>query len=220
MADVKLHGFWFSPFVLRVVWTLKVKGIPYEYIEEDPANKTPQLLEYNPVHKKVPVFVHDGKPVCESIIIVEYIDEIWSQNPLVPADPYERAIARFWVRYIDDMISAVLLPLCRSNDIAEREEIIKEIWARFRVIEERCSGDQKKFLGGDTFNIVDIAFGSFARFILALEDMFEVKILEAERFPHLHTWFNNFMDVPAIRDNHPDQEKLVACIMFMRDKLR
>ena len=89
---------------MRVAWTLKLKGIPYEYIEEDRFIKSPQLLQYNPVHKKTPVLVHAGKPICESMIIVEYIDEIWPQNHLVPADPYYRAQARFWVTYADQMV--------------------------------------------------------------------------------------------------------------------
>ncbi|XP_057422668.1 probable glutathione S-transferase [Lotus japonicus] len=218
MADLKLHGFWYSPFTFRVLWTLKLKGIPYEYKDEDRFNKSPQLLEYNPVHKKVPVFVHDGKPICESMIIIEYINELWPQNSLVPADPYEKAVARFWVAYIDDMFSAVVRPLYRSNGSEERGEIIKDMWGRFRVIEDQCLGDHKKFLGGDTFNIVDIAFGSFVKFLVAVGDVVEVEILEAERFPRLHMWFNNFMDVPAIRDNTPDHEKLVACLKSLKEQ--
>jgi glutathione S-transferase len=54
------------------------------------------------------VLVHDGKPICESMIIVEYIDEIWPQNSLLPADPYDRAQARFWVKYVDEMVKNCL----------------------------------------------------------------------------------------------------------------
>ncbi|KAF8391043.1 hypothetical protein HHK36_023343 [Tetracentron sinense] len=32
----------------------------------------------NPVHKKIPVLIHNGKPISESLIIVQYIDEIYS----------------------------------------------------------------------------------------------------------------------------------------------
>jgi len=216
---VKLHGFWYSPFTLRVVWTLNLKGIPYENIEEDRFNKSPLLLQYNPIHKKTPVLVHDGKPICESMIIVEYIDEIWPQNSLLPADPYDRAQARFWVKYVDEMFSAIAA-LHHSKIGEEREKARENLWERLGVIEDQCLDDQKKFSGGDTINIVDIALGSFIKFIEVQEDMFEVKILQSERFPRLHLWFNNLKDVPVIKENTPDQEKLVAFLNPLIEKIK
>ncbi|XP_057422669.1 glutathione transferase GST 23-like [Lotus japonicus] len=219
MADLKVHGFWFSPYTWRVIWTLKLKGMPYEYIEEDNSNKSPQLLKYNPVHKKVPVLVHAGKPICESMIIVEYIDELWSQNSLVPADPYEKAVARFWVRYVEDMISAAAAQVfSNANGSEEQQRVINDIWQGFRVIEDQCFGNHKKYFGGDTLNTLDIAFGSFVKILVGLGDVFEVKMLPAESFPRLHTWFNNFMDVPIIRDNSPDHEKLVSTLKYFMEK--
>ncbi|KAF2323344.1 hypothetical protein GH714_034791 [Hevea brasiliensis] len=56
----------------------------------------------NPVHKQIPVLIHNGKPICESMIIIKYIDEVWNDRaPLLPSDPYQRAHARFGADYID-----------------------------------------------------------------------------------------------------------------------
>ncbi|CAL1384390.1 unnamed protein product [Linum trigynum] len=83
MADLKLLGTWPSPFRYRVIWALKLKGIDYEYIEQDLSNKTPLLLQSNPIHKKIPVLIHGERPISESMIILQYLDESFSRNMLL-----------------------------------------------------------------------------------------------------------------------------------------
>ncbi|KAL4014797.1 hypothetical protein IC575_027015 [Cucumis melo] len=68
---VKLLDFWPSMFGMRVRIALAQKGVAYEYVEEDLRNKSPLLLQMNPIHKKIPVLIHNGKPICESSIIVQ-----------------------------------------------------------------------------------------------------------------------------------------------------
>jgi glutathione S-transferase len=105
-GGLKLLGLTVSPFVIRVRMALQLKGIGYEYVEQDLFIKGELLLMCNPVHKKVPVLIHDGKPICESLAIVQYVDEVWAATgtSILPADPYERAHARFWAAYADSKV--------------------------------------------------------------------------------------------------------------------
>ena len=64
--ELKLLGTWASPWVSRVKLALNLKGLSYEYIEQDLDEKSVLLLASNPVHKKVPVLIHNGKSFCES----------------------------------------------------------------------------------------------------------------------------------------------------------
>ncbi|KAM0863419.1 hypothetical protein ACQ4PT_044606 [Festuca glaucescens] len=73
--ELKLLGSWASPYVARVKLALHLKGVHYSYAEEDLADKSDLLLRSNPVHKAVPVLIHNGRPVCESQVIMQYLDE-------------------------------------------------------------------------------------------------------------------------------------------------
>ncbi|MFS8003259.1 putative glutathione transferase [Helianthus anomalus] len=50
---------------------------------------------------KVPVLVHNGNPISESVVILEYIDEVWKVVPISPQHAYEKAQTRFWARFVD-----------------------------------------------------------------------------------------------------------------------
>ncbi|GFY90577.1 glutathione S-transferase tau 3 [Actinidia rufa] len=131
VQEVKLLGAWPSAFVQRIKWALNLKGIEYEYLEQDLFNKGTLLIQCNPVHKKVPVLIHNDRPIAESLIILEYLDETWKNRPLLPQDPYQRAMARFWAKFVDDKVCT--LPSYLGTD--------PEPWD----IERICSYIAKKF---------------------------------------------------------------------------
>lgn len=102
---VVLLDLWASSFAMRVKIALAEKGIEYESIQQNLFYKSPALLEMNPIHKKVPILIHNGKPICESLNIVEYIDEVWHhESLLLPSDPYQKSEARFWADYVDKKV--------------------------------------------------------------------------------------------------------------------
>ncbi|KAK9925998.1 hypothetical protein M0R45_023254 [Rubus argutus] len=133
---VILHGRRLSPYVKRVEIALKIKGTPYEFVEEDLKNKCPLLLKYNPVHKKIPVLVHNGKPLVESFAIRDYIDETWKTGPeLLPEDPYKRAQIRFWASFLHQHFFEAWILMSKTKREAQ-EKAIKELYKKLKLLED------------------------------------------------------------------------------------
>lgn len=106
-SEVVVVDFWANGFGMRARIALEEKGIEYRYVEEDLsiAERSPLVLEMNPVYKSVPVLIHGRRPICDSLVIVQYIDEAWKVGPtLLPRDPYQRALARFWADVINKKV--------------------------------------------------------------------------------------------------------------------
>ncbi|KAG8374356.1 hypothetical protein BUALT_Bualt11G0123400 [Buddleja alternifolia] len=199
MADVKLFGFWSSPFSRRVEMALKLKGVEYEYIEEDINNKSPLLLKYNPIHKKVPVLLHNGKPIAESLIIIEYIDEVWEGPSILPQDPYERAMARFWVKLLDEIKGE------------EREKNKDEAKVHLKFLESEING--KKFFGGDTIGLVDLAANFIAHWFRVISESVGLELMTEDKFPNLRKWVDEYTNSSFVKENLPDKDKMVGFYM-------
>lgn len=84
--ETSLLDFWVSPFGMRVRLALAEKGLCYQFIEESlmTTERSPLLLKMDPVHKKIPVLFHRGRPICESLNIVQDIDEFPAASRSLP----------------------------------------------------------------------------------------------------------------------------------------
>ncbi|TMX00020.1 hypothetical protein EJD97_001537 [Solanum chilense] len=208
MGEVKLIGSSGSLFCTRVEWALKLKGVDYEYIQEDLLNKSELLIKSNPVHKKIPVLLHDDKPVVESLVILEYIDETWKGYPLLPQDPHERATARFWAKFVDDKCVIGSWEAMAMQDEGEAKiKAIESIQELYAFIEKQIEG--KKFFGGEQIGYLDLVMGWKTLWLSAMEEVGNVKLLDPEKFPSLHQWAENFKQIPIINECMPQQETLV-----------
>jgi glutathione S-transferase len=97
-AKLKLISHKLCPYVQRAVIALTEKGVPFERIDIDLANKPDWFLSISPLGK-TPVLVVDGDhAIFESAVILEYLEET-EAKPLHPSDPLRRAEHRAWIEF-------------------------------------------------------------------------------------------------------------------------
>ncbi|KAJ0980492.1 hypothetical protein J5N97_008747 [Dioscorea zingiberensis] len=211
---VVLLDFWVSPFGQRVRIALQEKCVEYEYKEQDLANKSELLLKYNPVHKKIPVLVHDGKPVCESLVIVQYIDEFWShKSPLLPSDPYCRANARFWADFIDKKIYDCGTRLWKLKGEG-KEEAKKEMIEALKLLEGELG--EKKYFGGESFGFVDVALVPFVSWFYAYETCGNFSV--EKECPKIVAWGKRCMERESVSKTLEDPKKVYEFVLVLKKR--
>ncbi|KAF7046124.1 hypothetical protein CFC21_055174 [Triticum aestivum] len=210
--DLKLLGMWASPAVLRVRLALSIKGISsYEYQEEDFDNKSELLLRSNPVHKMVPVLIHAGKPVCESTVIIQYLDEAFAGDALLPAGPHERAVARFWAAFVDDTLLKAMYQASWSKTEEEKAEGRKKVAAAMKTLDGALSdvAGGKPFFGGNAPGYVDTVLGGLLAWVRSVDVINGVKTIDPETMPLLAAWADRFGALDAVEAVMPDVDRLV-----------
>lgn len=203
-----------SMFGMRVRIALKEKGLNYEYKEQDLANKSPLLLQMNPIHKKIPVLIHNGKPICESLIIVQYIDEVWNdRNPILPSDPYQRAQARFWADYVEKKVYDAGRSIWTKK--GEEQEAAKKDFIEILKTLEGELGD-KPYFGGENFGYVDLALIPYSSWFHAYEVCGEFKI-EPE-VPKLLGWVKRCTQKESVSKSLADPQKVYEFVLYLKKR--
>ncbi|VVB01868.1 unnamed protein product [Arabis nemorensis] len=215
--EVKLLGMWVSPFSRRIEIALTLKGVPYEFSEQDITNKSSLLLQLNPVHKMIPVLVHNGKPISESLVILEYIDDTWPNNPILPQDPYDRAMARFWAKFVDQQIYVAAMKMVGKIG-EERDAAVEATRDLLKLLEKELVG--KDFLGGTSLGFVDIVATLVAFWLMRTDEIIGVKIVPVEMFPEIHRWVKNLLQNDVVKNCIPPEDEHLKYIKARMDSLK
>ena len=96
---ITLCGFAASNYYNKVKLVLLEKEIPFEEKLQWP-DRSPELLAGSPLGK-LPYVEVDGQVLCESQVIVDYLESAYPQNPLLPKDPLAAAKVRELIQFIE-----------------------------------------------------------------------------------------------------------------------
>jgi glutathione S-transferase len=105
------------PYCARARIALAEKGVEYETVVVDLANRPDWIYDKNPLGK-VPVLEEDTFVLPESDVIMEYLEERYPEPALLPADPAARAIVRLRIYRFDNALGNAYYAYRRNDDSA------------------------------------------------------------------------------------------------------
>jgi len=107
---------------------------------------TAEYRQLNP-NAVVPTLLHDGRPIIESTIIVEYLEDTFPVPALLARDPYQRAMARLWMKKVDDYLHVACNALTFAiafRPILLRKRTRDELEARFAAIPDPGTRERQR----------------------------------------------------------------------------
>jgi glutathione S-transferase len=175
-AALELISHKLCPYVQRAVIALEEKGVAFERIDIDLANKPDWFLKLSPLGK-VPVLVvttDKGEVVLfESNVICEYIEDTQASRRLHPRDPLERAQHRAWMEF-GSAILGDLWGLETTTDAAVFESKRQAVIAKFARVEAALGAGP--FFAGESFSLVDAVFAPIFRYFEVFDELADLAV--------------------------------------------
>ncbi|HVE51884.1 MAG TPA: glutathione S-transferase family protein [Ramlibacter sp.] len=154
-----LHGSAISNYHNKVKLALLEKGIPFEEKKVGLQDKGEDVLRASPLGK-IPFLTTEQGTLCESQVILDWIEAVYPEPPLLPRDPFAAAKVRELATFIDWQLEMAVRqlygmaffgtpPLSEANQARIRREIEQKIGGLKRLLK------LAPYAAGDTFTLAD-----------------------------------------------------------------
>ncbi|XP_034481161.1 pyrimidodiazepine synthase-like [Drosophila innubila] len=183
----RLYSMRFCPYAARAHLALNAKKLPHHTINVNLKEKPEWLVEVSPL-LKVPalhlVAEKDQPSLIESLIIVEYLDEKYPENPLLPKDPLQRAQDKILVERFNGVFSAFW------NVVLEGKNP-DDLWPAVDIFETELAKRGTPYFGGDKPGYVDyMIWPLFERFSVLQFTMKEEYNSNLQRWVKISAWID------------------------------
>ncbi len=203
---LKLVSFDICPYVERSRIVLLEKGLPHEIEFIDLANKPGWFLDLSPMGR-VPVLIVDDRPVFESMVINELLDELEPRPPLFPSDPVSRAEGRAWIVFANDVVmpagAAAMLAIAggaRGEALAKPLAVLSDALGKLDRQLARAAGP---YFLGPQFSLVDASYAPFLRRWRNAEGWGAEEARLLASFPKVSAWTRALLSRPSVAKAEP-----------------
>ncbi|QYE34878.1 MULTISPECIES: maleylacetoacetate isomerase [Sphingosinicellaceae] len=209
MTTRTLYGYWRSSASYRVRIALAIKGLAYDQVAINLAKGAQSGIGFKLLNPQgfVPYLIDGDTGLNQSLAIIEYLDEVYPEPPLLPGDP----IGRARVRGVAQQIACDIHPVNNlrvlnylRGPLAQPQEAV-DTWYRhwievgFEALEEIAEVATGEYLFGDTVTLADICL---------VPQMWNARRLQADiaRFPKLSAIDVRLNGLPAVAAARPERQ--------------
>ena len=178
--------------------------------EEEPWKLSPDVYKLNPAGE-LPIFVSDGQVISGQYPICEYLEDISSENRLLPQNPGEKAECRRLMAWFDEKFyREVYRNIAQekvfkrfSQGLAPDSKILKIGLNNLKFHLEYIDwlSERRNYLGGTEFSLADI---TAAAHLSVIDDLGDVPW---ENYRYAKLWYSKIKSRPSFKDILKDSVK-------------
>lgn len=195
--NLKLVSFTLCPYVQRAMIVLNEKNIDFDIEYIDLSEPPPWFYDISPL-EKVPVLLVDDKPLFESIVICEYLDEI-TEGSLYPDDAFQRAQNKAWIEFGNDILSTTF-EFYTTEDEKRYKHLANVLIDRFEVLEDEISNGT--YFNGDEFSMIDASYAPVFRYFKLFLQYKDYGFFDDA--PAIKTWGDKLLARTSVIKSVPD----------------
>lgn len=205
MKPITLYQYWRSSCSWRVRWALDLKGVAFNSVIVNllKGEQNDGGFQQKSPTGQIPCLDVDGKYLVESVAIMEWLEETYPQNPLLPSDPLDR----IEVRQMCGIIALGIQPIQNisvlqkiSPDKGERAK-----WARhwiergFTAYERKASALAGTYSFGGQLTMADICL---------VPQVYNAHRFQVDMtaYPTMEKIYQHCLTLPSCQKAHPDQQ--------------
>ncbi|MCB1691555.1 MAG: glutathione S-transferase family protein [Pseudomonadales bacterium] len=202
---LKLHGVPFSNYYNMVKAAMLEKGVPFEEVSARPSQE-PDFLARTPMGK-VPFLETEHGCLTETCVILDYLEDVYPDKPLLPKDPLERArvreIAQYLCLYIE-LVGRRGFGVLRGMEVPEaakasiRQDLPRGAAALARLVKF------SPWIAGDTFTYADlVGYFTFIYAVRSAEENASIDLWSA--IPGSKGWYDLVGERESVKKSLADQ---------------
>jgi maleylacetoacetate isomerase len=206
--DLTLYGYWRSTASYRVRIALNLKVLAYQSVAINLAESEQHKAAYREINPQrlTPALLVDGRVLTQSLPIVEWLEEIQPEPPLLPTDPFDRQAVRAMASVITNDIHPLNnLRVTRALSAMKVPDDDRQIWIErwitdgFQALEPMIIQHGHGWAFGDQPGLADCCLVPQ----VYSANRFKVNLAP---FPALRAVAERAAEHPAFAAAHPDQQ--------------
>jgi len=198
MTKVEIYSIAVCPFAQRSRMVLALKDVPFELTEIDITKPRPDwFLALNPVGQ-VPVIRHAGRVLNESSVINEYLEEVFPEPRVFPADPYRRAQSRILIDHLNAVFVPAMYALLMNQDSGRHGALVEKSLASWRWLDAFLTRHNPDGIWlWDDFGMADLSAAPFFQ-RWCLNEHFRRFVLPGEGTARVRRWSDACLAHPLV----------------------